>query len=354
MFANHLPLARSVALLVVTLALGLASPAAAEEQIILDDLKTPPSPAFVLLGVAPTVIERPSTPRSLALSLLSATRSGDVLPRDYALDVAPYWLARHPDLTFDGYYHPGLGQTLLQNLSLSAAMSRSAGFGDSTTAIGIGVRTLLIQGRPSRRLTQLADSLRSLQARILHADTETEEDRLAAEAKTIARQIQAEDGRPVGWIVEAAAAETGLFAEDDARTGRPWRWGAWVTPAYGIGQPAIQLLVVGRWLRERDSGAGGYVDRYDLGGRLLWTANDLALSAESVRRSGKGTGTSGRRTDRTAAMVEYRLADRAYLTGTFGVDFHDGQQRRRPLLSVLGVNWGFGDAPSVGLGEFGR
>ena len=342
------------ALFVALLSLGLTLPALGAEAVTLDDLKTPQSPAFVLLGVAPTVVERPTTPRSISLSLLSASQSGDMLPRDYALDIAPYWLARRPDLTFDGYYHPDLAQTLVQNLSVSAATARSAGVGDSTTAIGIGVRTLLVQGRPSRRLTQLADSLRAVQVRILHADTELEEDSLAAEAKTIARAIQAEDGRSVGWIVEAAAAETGLFAEDDTRNSRPSRWGVWLTPSYRVEEPAIQILAVARWLRERDLGGDGYLDRCDLGGRLLWSSSDLLLSVESVHRSGKGAGSSSRRTDRTAAVVEYRVSDRMYLTGTFGTDFQSAEHGRRPLVSILGFNWGFGDAPTLAVGAAER
>ena len=38
----------------------------------LDDLKAPPSPAFVLLDVSPSKVERPQSVRPLVLSALSA------------------------------------------------------------------------------------------------------------------------------------------------------------------------------------------------------------------------------------------------------------------------------------------
>jgi hypothetical protein len=352
MIQRHHPLRRLLVPFVIIL--GIGAPVRGEERVIISDLKTPQSPAFVLLGVAPSVIEHPATPRAFAVSFLSASRSGDIIPKDYAVDVAPYWISRHPRLTFQDYYRPNFAQTLIQNLSLSAATSKSSGFRDSTTAIGMGARTLLVQGRASRRLNQLADSLRLIQIEILRAGTEAEENELAERAKSLARQIQAEDGRHVGWIVEVAAAGTGLFAENDARNGRPSRWGVWLTPTYRIEEPSVQLLVVGRWFRERRSIGRGYDDRYDLGGRLYWMSNDLALSAESVHRSGKVAGTSTDHTDRTVAILEYRLTDRVYLTGAFGADFAGGDRNTRPLISVLGINWGLGDSPTLALGDADR
>ena len=57
------------------------------------DLSTPDVPAFTILGVAPTQIERPLTPRALALSLLgAATDDENLIPNKYALVAAPFWM----------------------------------------------------------------------------------------------------------------------------------------------------------------------------------------------------------------------------------------------------------------------
>src|SRR5689334_7304667 len=57
------------------------------------DLSTPDVPAFTILGVAPTQIERPLTPRALALSLLAAaTDDQNLIPNQYALAASPFWM----------------------------------------------------------------------------------------------------------------------------------------------------------------------------------------------------------------------------------------------------------------------
>src|SRR5437879_2658511 len=51
----------------------------------LRSFRTPASPAFILLGVAPTAVERPATPQSLVASLSAALRDKHFPPKRYAL-----------------------------------------------------------------------------------------------------------------------------------------------------------------------------------------------------------------------------------------------------------------------------
>src|SRR5438045_2954215 len=66
-----------------------------------DKLRTPQSPVFEILGIATSTVEKPTTPSAVAISLLSSFVSGNqaILPKQYALDVAPFWLFSHPRLT---------------------------------------------------------------------------------------------------------------------------------------------------------------------------------------------------------------------------------------------------------------
>ena len=48
---------------------ALAAPAAAQQIPDFDKVRTPLSPAFVILGVAPTTVDRPTAPSALASSL---------------------------------------------------------------------------------------------------------------------------------------------------------------------------------------------------------------------------------------------------------------------------------------------
>src|SRR6185436_9150701 len=83
------------------LVVAIFSTAAADLQVP-EELKTPAQPAFTLLGVTPTSIDRPSTPRAFAVGLLGAfADSKDSLPRNLALEVAPYWWSSRPSETYD-------------------------------------------------------------------------------------------------------------------------------------------------------------------------------------------------------------------------------------------------------------
>src|SRR5262245_30927052 len=107
-----------------------SSPAAAEPPEFLewasqvpdfDKLNTADAPAFVVLGVAPTEIQRPSTPRALAVSLGSLVTGGGStfnVPKDIAIEFAPYWLFPHRQLSITGYRDDWLLRPL-RTLSLS-------------------------------------------------------------------------------------------------------------------------------------------------------------------------------------------------------------------------------------------
>lgn len=128
----------------------------AQEQdttfITLDDLKTPSSPAFVLMGIEPASIERPTTPKAVSASILSAYNSSDFLPESYAMEFSPYWLRSQPELGFEDYYaNHGLAETFLQYLTFSIATTKSETVVDSSTtiinsSIGLGFRTRLVEG----------------------------------------------------------------------------------------------------------------------------------------------------------------------------------------------------------------
>src|SRR6478672_10027278 len=103
-------------------AYGADPPASA---LAVSDARSPDAPAFVLLGVSPSQIERPTTPRALGISLLStALDSDNLIPQNYALSVAPYWLAGHPALSNREYYNPSLRQSVVDTLSFSVVSSR--------------------------------------------------------------------------------------------------------------------------------------------------------------------------------------------------------------------------------------
>ena len=129
--------------------------------------RTPDAPAFVLLGVSPTQVERPTQPSAVAVSLLTATAGADnLIPQNYAIQVAPYWLVGHPHLTSTEYFSPGIGQGLVDTLSLSFISSRvstTPGQKADANQIGIGVRTSIVVGHGSPALHKQEAKLAALQ-----------------------------------------------------------------------------------------------------------------------------------------------------------------------------------------------
>ena len=121
-------------------------------------IRTPTSPAFTILGVAPSEIQHPATPRDFALALSNSVQDSDDLtvPRNLALEFAPYWWFRHGRLTFDEYQKAGFGSNLLRNLSFSVgttsrdvpvidAMGMQIGT-SAETRLAAGARTQLYTG----------------------------------------------------------------------------------------------------------------------------------------------------------------------------------------------------------------
>lgn len=124
---------------------------AQENELVIEDLKVPVTPAFTILGVTPVSIEKPQTPKALGVSLLNAFNNVNIIPGNYSFEAAPYWLFNHPDLTFKDYYNSSPGQTMLNNLALSLATA-PLDSPRSGTALAFGIRTLLFSGKANDAL----------------------------------------------------------------------------------------------------------------------------------------------------------------------------------------------------------
>ena len=157
-------LAAAIAFTVCASALSAQAPDT-PQAIELEGLRLSAPPALALLGIAPSSVSRPNTPRALIASVVSGTGSSGLVPDGYAVETSPYWLSRHPTLDLDHYYRASPGQRLLYFTALSAATSRPSS-GDSVAPdarVSIALRTLLVNGRPSLALTAVADTMRRLQ-----------------------------------------------------------------------------------------------------------------------------------------------------------------------------------------------
>src|SRR5207245_1874358 len=191
-----------------------------------------------------SAVKRPTTPKALAASLLAATGDLQFLPRNYAIDVAPYWLAPHPTLTYQQFHNPGLWQSIKQTASISLATSRSSGTGivpDSGTAIGLGMRTFVAAGHPDRRaldsLTARLDTIQQQQNRAAFQHRpQAEQDELRDQNDRATRALQALVQERRGFMLEAAAGAVAVYRQDDWASGNlEYRWaeGKYLTATFG-------------------------------------------------------------------------------------------------------------------------
>jgi hypothetical protein len=283
---------------------------------------------------------------------------GTTVTEDLAVEFAPYWWAAHPTLTFDRYYERShVGENILRSLSFSVATTRisgeDAGVPRRGTALGFGVRCLLLPGKEAPGLEEKVDRLRALQNEALDLvpeigeapsrEDEAKLEKALAAARAAGSEVEAADKQRVGWVIELAAGVAADFPDDDVDRADLTRVGLWITPAYHGGNPGSRFrhftfIGVGRYLR--DESRGGDRTLFDAGGRLVWKSGQLpvALSAEYVYRFVDGGGDTGR----FAGVLEYRLSDNLALIASYGKNFEENFQGKEDLIAVAGVRFGWG------------
>jgi hypothetical protein len=377
------------------------------EAIELEGFRLSAPPALALLGIAPASVSRPNTPRALIASLVSGTGSSGLVPDGYAVETSPYWLSRHPSLDLDHYYKASPGQRLLYFTALSAATSRQSS-NDSIAPdarVSIALRTLLANGRPSRALAAVADTMRRLQIAYIEQYRRWEaaqaaSNRLATQRTRLARNEELLSTLTTKLIAgdtklrdstlrvlarrdsarsQVAAAESAdedatrlekqmsnseerlsrlakAFVERDAEPD-----GFVLEVAAGI----RSVFARGEWDRARTDGIGLWMTpmyrlsakHVEVIGVLRYLTRVVELDGEDVLDAGvragvtigKGTfsGELVRRTvreknsSRWAALFDYPLPAQLHLVASFGSDFRLASGRR-PVIATLGVNLGLG------------
>ena len=341
------------------LSCGVATHAGAQSgPVTIDDLTAPTSPAFVLLDVAPAAVERPENPKSFALNVLNRLVSSNGLPQDYAMEVAPYWLRFHPSLTFADYQNPSPLQSILQSFAVSVATTPIAGnSSEAGTRLGLGLRANVWNGRPNPALEDAVAELEAINGRILDAlfkDPKANIDALRAEAGPAALKIQALDAERIGFFFTVAGGQVWEVPDGDTEKASADRRGFWATPAYRVRAcntasedcvSSLDFIGVVRALKDPQKDAV-----WDYGARLMWRpSRAMYLSLETLQRSNShapSTTASASDTSRTVGIVEYRIRQDLVVHGSFGRDF-EKDNGVRPLVSIMGLNVGFGAKPTV-------
>jgi hypothetical protein len=288
------------------------------DSITFQNLETPTSPGFILLDQAPSSIEKPTTPQGLGLSLLGLQKNGG------ALEVAPFWLILHPNLTAEKMYNNKF--PVLYNLSFSIASINT----DSSDYYAGGIKTTLFQVNDKKKILKL-DSLKK--EIIIELSKGQEMDTLKIER--LRKEYVGIVVKPV-LTIDFAAAIGGSSATNSFSDTEFNRWAAWLSFNWRPDAKDFYVTVLTRYLNSEKYGEDMVnADLVDIGSRLNYDISKFCLSLEYLQRMNL---TVNNFNDyRVAIIGSYKLSDNIYITSTFGKNFSEVNN----IIALAGINFGF-------------
>lgn len=342
-----------------------------------DKLRTPDAPAFVILGVSPSEIQRPTTPKGVSTTLGGFVSGADVtIPKSYALEVAPFWLFPHPDLDVRRY-RDQRWRRLYRTFSVSVgtaqatrttmdAMGMATNHTDSD--LGIGARTILWQGGGEDECAKQANAY----GQKLASDVVLDKDELAAlekahvfgtpeyDAAIAKAQAAKADQTAKGFAaipkcVAAAASAKGLsvdlagaidvrFADskvtmDSASLAAKALW-------FNASYDFDDLAIAGMLRYASHDTATGRQRVLDTGLQGLYKAKTFALSAEGLYRY-RVNAPDNRSTYKVDVSVEYEISGDTWISIALGKNFTFSPNDAGALFSLANVKLGMGK-PKIG------
>jgi len=121
-----------------------------------DQLRAPSSPAFNLLGISPSDIERPKNPTDFAFSFGNASNTFSTVPKSYAMEISPFW-AFGGKSTFKQFIdNKNVADNIKQTLVFSIGSTASKSIKDSSEfrQIGIAVKFSILRGKVGDEFTK--------------------------------------------------------------------------------------------------------------------------------------------------------------------------------------------------------
>ena len=143
------------------------------DSVSLDLLKAPSSPAFNILGIAPSSIDRPTDLNALRLSIQNSSNNFTKFPSNYALEIAPASLLKLNNQTLDKFNSTTLRDVFWQTLGFSLGLTHSDANGNETndstsfTKLGLGIKFSLIRPKWSKNTEGLFVRLKEKQKEFL-------------------------------------------------------------------------------------------------------------------------------------------------------------------------------------------
>jgi hypothetical protein len=145
---------------------------AQDNNVELDVLRAPSSPASNLLSISTTDIDKPTDISSFMVSIQSASNSFTAFPSNYAIDFSPYYLFQkeNTDFTTNGLqntvFKNVFKQTFVISLAISNPDSTNTYYNYKSTYGGLGFKFSLFRGRYDSVTKKNIDKIEDLQSKV--------------------------------------------------------------------------------------------------------------------------------------------------------------------------------------------
>ncbi len=160
---------------------------AQKDSVTLDQLQVPTSPAFNVLGISPNSIERPKNPTDFALALGNATSGFTTIPKDYAIEIAPYWVFGKKQATFKDFKANLPGKNILQTGTFSIATTSAKSLVDSSEfrKMGLAIKFSIFRGHMGSQFEKWNDTVTYFLNRVSEISGQTLADTLMKDPELI-------------------------------------------------------------------------------------------------------------------------------------------------------------------------
>lgn len=373
----------------------------------LDLLRAPASPAFQALGIAPSVVERPTDLNDLRIALQNASSGLTKLPSDFSLEIAPANFFNTGGLTLSKFDTARFRDLFWQSFSVSSAVTHGTRKEDvsgddlSFLKLGLGIKFSLLRPR-------WTDETRKAYKKIYHAlaaanacvenrmrEDETlkkatiEKFKIAANPSLsdvekkwkldsidgitggIKERILEECNKNPEIMGAISAAITGFridrqgafidfasgtaldFPDNRLNNSLVSRAGAWLTGGYIDSEKGISSLAVFRYLYQPDKIFAddsktlktADISTFDAGFRLIYTAKGgkFSVSMEGIYRSVLNKNTLDPNW-RYTLNADYDIGQNRRLTFAFGKNFDGTLSKGGNLIAAINFIAGFGSS----------
>lgn len=339
----------------------------AQEEIRPSDYDVPVSPAFMLLDVSPTMVDRPVSSKAFTTSVLNSVSEDIGFPDDYGIEFTPMLLVPSKNVDHNSYY--GIVKkegkekqnpfSQLRYFSFSAAsINESLDSADQQKAnnISLGLRFRLVQiqkksavsaytAATQRYLARIAD-LRDANPLMPASDLIQ---LIASDAALKALEkpiVEAINFNPVFTVDLAGAVSYGALNSDFSTLSMA-RYAAWLTACYSNTLNSKQadhrddflnIYAFGRVLSDdglyEDFATASNSQALDLGFKVEFELNRLSFSYELLQRRYANGGPAN--TVRSTGLLGYALSDHVSAQLVFGKNFGDQDN----LISQVSLNYG--------------